>query len=244
MTTLVSGGCSFTYGFELRDINNVWTKLLADRHGLAFAQTAHMGIGNLQIAQRCMEAVTDDSIVVVMWTFPVRYDYLLSIETWESNHPWFTLTPMHTDLKNAVKNGFHPDHVKRVKGFGIESWAKEHYKFVGDMNEAHNTLWQILQLQNFLKVNDIPYMFTSAHNWLLEEHYDIYNWPQTKNLVNNIDWSNWFWFPGEKKEHGFHHWSVAEGFEIGPGKHPLDEAHTAAVDLMEDKFNEIFKEYL
>jgi hypothetical protein len=31
---------------------------------------------------------------------------------------------------------------------------------------------------------------------------------------------------------------------VGPGGHPLEEAHRAAADLIKDKFNEVVKKHL
>jgi len=58
-----------------------------------------------------------------------------------------------------------------------------------------------------------------------------------ENLHKEIDFTNWFSF-GERMM-GFNQWATMEDYERGT-THPLDEAHKDAVQLMKDKFLEIY----
>lgn len=99
------------------------------------------------------------------------------------------------------------------------TWATRDNKF--DSDEV------IVELEQFLQKHKIKYMFTCADNSI---------------ITNKIDYSNWFLFPPGKENHqtntlrGFYQWAVEEGFACGFRKHPLDEAHKAAAQLMQDKF--------
>ena len=235
---LIVGGDSFTAGSELLNTDNVWAKILSDEHNFNYVSTAEPGTGNLKIVDNVMQYVTDDCAVVVMFTFLSRHDLLMSFDTQERNSPWYALTPHHANL--SEKHWFDDAHVRRAKQFGIDKFAEQFYMLVGDTSEAYYTLSQVLQLQNFLKVKNIPYMFTSADNWFLH-NYELQNQTVTKTLVNNIDWDKFFWFPHDHGECGFYKWATAEQFDKGPGEHPLDEAHIQAARLMKDKFNELVK---
>lgn len=95
----------------------------------------------------------------------------------------------------------------------------------------------IRRLQETLKGTNVPYLFTCADNCLLE-------W-----LDDDTDWDHWFLFPpGAEWEtpspRGFYQWAVENKYPVGPDGHPLDLAHSAAADLIKDKFNEVVKKHL
>lgn len=100
--------------------------------------------------------------------------------------------------------------------------------------------YEILTVQEFLKTNDIPYLFTCADNCVV-----------TGNPL--IDYSKWFlfpvipnsgWHPNEQPR-GFYQWALEHKYELAPkDKHPLEQAHIDAANLMKDKFNELVKKHL
>lgn len=95
----------------------------------------------------------------------------------------------------------------------------------------------IARVQRTLKDVNIPYLFTCADNCLLE-------W-----LADDTDWNHWFLFPpGAEWEtpnpRGFYQWAVENKYPVGPDGHPLDSAHSAAADLIRNKFNEVVKKHL
>jgi hypothetical protein len=102
-------------------------------------------------------------------------------------------------------------------------------------------------MQNYLKVNNIPYLFTTA-DWQ-EENYtrccDIF----LSSLYESIDWTNWYFFPAgdqiyeTQKPRGFYQWALENKYKIGT-THPLEEAHKDASILIQEKFNEMVKKYI
>jgi hypothetical protein len=100
-------------------------------------------------------------------------------------------------------------------------------------NELDSDKW-ILELQQYLKFYDCPYLFTCVDNCVI-----------TANL--DINWDNWFMFPpgqGEdqtKTPRGFYQWAVENKYSIGADGHPLEDAHKDAAGLIKEKFNELVK---
>lgn len=91
---------------------------------------------------------------------------------------------------------------------------------------------QISNLQQFLEYHKQPYMFTCADNCV---------------ITGKLDYSNWFMFPPATEKwlttnpRGFYQWAVENKYKCGPDKHPLEQAHRDAADLMREKFNELVK---
>ena len=97
----------------------------------------------------------------------------------------------------------------------------------------------IFDLQQFLIEQDIPYMFTCADNCVVTGNKDI-------------DWAKWFLFPvipnsgwhANEQPRGFYQWALENKYELAPvDKHPLDQAHIDASQLMEEQFNELVTKY-
>ncbi len=92
----------------------------------------------------------------------------------------------------------------------------------------------ILELQQYLNLHSIPYLFTCTDNCI---------------ITNNpkIDWINWYLFPAGKEAdetktpRGFYQWAVENKYSIGTDGHPLEQAHRDAAELIREKFNELVK---
>lgn len=110
----------------------------------------------------------------------------------------------------------------------------------------YSTLKEIVYLQNYLKANNIQYLFTCADNSIWY-NYTIQHADTTiHSLTQQIhkDQTNWFWFPAGSTDNqtvtprGFYQWSVENKYPVGT-THPLEQAHLAAAELIKDKFNEL-----
>jgi hypothetical protein len=104
-------------------------------------------------------------------------------------------------------------------------------------------------MQNYLKLNNIPYLFVPADTSFYQ--HDNYFRSRDKfidDLYNQIDWDNWFFFPPgthANETHvlrGFYQWAVENKYKIGT-THPLEDAHADAAKLIEEKFNELVTKY-
>ena len=103
-------------------------------------------------------------------------------------------------------------------------------------------------LQNYLKLNNIPYFFTFANKDLLYNSTIDKQDVSINSLYQQIDFDKFFVFVGDpqedgKKEKGFYQWAIENKYPVG-ATHPLEEAHIAAALLIKDKFNELVKEHI
>ena len=106
-------------------------------------------------------------------------------------------------------------------------------------DNAIDSDYTILDLQEHLIKNNIPYMFTCADNCVVTGNKDI-------------DWTKWFLFPvipnsgwhTNEQPRGFYQWALENKYELATNdKHPLDQAHLDASQLMKEKFNELVTKY-
>jgi hypothetical protein len=90
----------------------------------------------------------------------------------------------------------------------------------------------IIELEQYLKFRNIPYLFTCADNYM---------------ITDKLDYSNWYMFPPAAETwltttpRGFYQWAVENKYKCGPGNHPLELAHQHAAELLQGHFNEMVK---
>lgn len=263
---IVAGGDSFVYGSELRSQLNTFPALLSRGH--EYNCVAWPGIGNDGIARRVINEIEalypEIPCVVVNWTFPGRYEFKFTYDTGQKTREWYSITPWtFVDDVSKIKNEFindsdeilnhHLENIKIAQKSGVKGFAKEFYKHVGggEYWEVYSSLKEIVYLQNYLKANNIPYLFTCADNSILY-NYTVKTADSTiHSLTGPIfrNQENWFWFPQgngfdqTEEPRGFYQWAVENKYPIAT-THPLEEAHTEAANLMKEKFNEMVNKYL
>jgi len=265
---IVAGGDSFIYGNELQDCtgnfsNSTFTALLATGHD--YECVAWPGVGNDGIARRVIlniEAMLPEQpVVVVNWTFPGRYEFRFNYNTNQVTSPWYSITPwtMETNLTRIADEFVNPndeilqhhaDNIKRAQSTGVADFAKTFYSHVGSSEywEVYSSLKEITYLQNYLKANNITYLFTCADNSIWYNHTTDNADMTMHSMMEQIyrDQENWFWFPAGTQQHettkprGFYQWAVENKYSIGT-THPLEDAHQAAAQLMQEKFNDMVK---
>jgi hypothetical protein len=265
---IVAGGDSFIYGSELTDCvggpsKSTFTALLAKDHD--YQCFAWPGAGNDTIARliitRCEQLISEDQAVIVSWTFPGRYDFRFVYDTGQVTKNWYTITPWTNASSSNIQKEFanqndvvlnhHEKSVARAQQLGIADFADTFYKHVGTSEywEVYSSLKEIVFLQNYLKANKIPYLFTCADNSLIYNQTVSSNDPVINGLYGQIDFSKWFLFPeGTNPQdtctpRGFYQWAVENKYPIGT-THPLEEAHQAAAELMQETFNAMVKKHL
>jgi len=261
---IVAGGDSFVYGSELADCNgrhsqSTFAALLSQEH--QYQCVAWPGLGNDGIAHRviaeCEAIWPERPAVIVSWTFPGRYEFRFNYHTNQRGSPWYTITPwtvrddpatIEKEFVNQNSNILYEQikNITKAKENGIADFAKSFYKNVGDSEywEIYTTLKEITYLQNYLKTNSIPYLFTCADNCIWYNHTIQTADASIHSLTEQIhrDQANWFWFPAGTEAtqttdpRGFYQWALENKYPIGT-THPLEAAHTAAAHIMKDQFN-------
>ena len=145
----------------------------------------------------------------------------------------------------------HVKAIRRAEKTGVADFAKTFYRHVGSSEywEIYSSLKEIVYLQNYLKVNNIPYMFTCADNSILY-NYTVSSADQViSSLYNQIDMEQWFWFPlgvnpqDTRTPRGFYQWAVENKYPMG-ATHPLEQAHLDASKLMQEKFDELVTKHI
>lgn len=269
---IIVAGDSFVYGSELADCKDDLTNCVYGHSLHTFAALlakdfeciAWPGYGNDSIARTTIERCEQGGVtgVIVSWTFPGRFEFRFNYNTEQRKSPWYTITPwtVETNLSNIEKEFITKNdqvllhqskHIERAKKTGVQEFAQIFYQHVGSSEywEIYCTLKEIVYLQNYLKIQNIPYLFTCADNSIFY-NYTINNADTViSSLYKQIDQDKWFWFPpGNSAQQtceprGFYQWAMENKYPIGT-THPLEQAHLDASKLMQRKFNELVKKYL
>lgn len=247
---IISSGCSFTWGSELKDATdeiasyNSWASIVANSLGYSHSNCATPGGSNSEITRSVIKSVTGKTkAVIVMWTFPSRFEFLFSDEiakeygSWKSITPWNAVTDfkvIDSSLATATKEQRtgHKEKFNTSVKTGLTSFSENYFKHVG-----HNIFWQqfvslkeILLLKLWLEAKNIPFYFTLAHTDLLMIHNDA---PDiVKKLKSDIA-DVIHTFDGL----GFDQWAKIKKFPYG-ASHPLEEAHAAAADYILQKITD------
>jgi hypothetical protein len=270
---IIAGGDSFIFGAELKDQINgpsssTYPALLAKHHNIEYYCAAWSGNANSAISRMtmtaCATAIKDGKqpIAIVTWTFINRYEFRFNYNTQQKISPWYSINAWSIiDDTKLIENEFvnknyyvlekQKDNINRAKLTGISDFAKTFFMHVGDSEyyELYSSLKEILFLQNYFKQNSIPYLFLTADNHFYQ-HPNYYRRQDEfiDAIYNQIDWEKWFFFePGTEADHtkesrGFYQWAVENKYPVGT-THPLEEAHSAAAELIKEKFNELVTQF-
>lgn len=272
---LVAAGDSFIYGSELADQTtshslNTFAAQLASTHQLDYQCVAYPGYSNAAISRtaivKSQQLIENkqEFFVFVSWTFAQRYEFRFTYDTHQQHSPWYSINSWVADASSRTdkfleffKNhnneiaAHHKIHHETALRTGVAEFARTFFKHVGDSEyyEIYSTLKEIVYLQNYLKINNIPYIFHTADNsFYKSDQYRRSKDSTTESLYNQIDWNNWYFFPAGTQANetqiprGFYQWSVENKYKVGT-THPLEDAHNAATAMIKEKFNEMVKKY-
>lgn len=250
---LIAGGDSFIYGLDMLDCNPsngfsysrfTWPALLAKHLNREYICAAYPGQSNSAISRRtilaCEKNLDKELFVVVGWSFLNRFEFRFSLNPYAKEFdaqkdpegyalgpygPWisFNIKDLYGDKKRKDLNL-----ISRIIDPDADRFLKDYYRYVGsdDVWEYYSTLKEILYLQNYLKLKNIPFLFTSANCFfrkkIQEENIDC--------LLKQIDLNHWFFYP---TFNGFVQWSNEQGYPRRD-EHPSEEAHQAAFTLIRD----------
>jgi len=234
---LVAGGDSFTWGSDLADSphggpnghsHSTYPALLAKYSDMKYVCAAYPGNANNAISRMAIDALCkydNNAFLLVTWTYPQRAEFRFG-DHWESLTSWHTLQ---------------------------RDFSQIYFKHVGNSEyyELYSVLKEILFLQSYCQVRNVPFLFVSANNTFYQhENYFRSRDSTIENLYNAIDWQKWFWFPPgvEANEttspRGFYQWAIENKYKVSqPGGHPLEQAHIDSANLIREKFNEMVAQY-
>lgn len=248
---LICGGDSFVYGLDMLDCNvsnnfsnslTTWPALLANHLNRDYVCAAYPGSANNAISRKtilaCEQHKGKDIFVAVSWSFLNRFEFRFTVSPYEKpfdpkedpegyalgpNGPWisFNIKDLYVDVNRKDKNL-----VSKHLDPTMSKFLKDYYKYIGsdDVWEYYSTLKEIVYLQNYLKLRNIPFIFTTAHAFFHKTFDD----PNINCLIDQIDFDNWYFFPHLK---GFLQWSNDNNYPRRD-EHPSEEAHLAAYELI------------
>jgi hypothetical protein len=266
---LVAGGDSLVFGSELSDQNDqtpsgqTFPAQLARLAGLDYVSTALPGNANAAISRMTLRKCQDlqqqgkKFAVLIMWSFVSRFEFRFNYRTYQQNSPWYSISPwtIESDLTKISDNYFTPNsdiehrqikNILAARNSGVADFASVFYKHVGDSEyyEMYSSFREFIFMQDYLKLNGIPYIFLTASNTFYQhENYIRSQDSWLSDLYQLIDWDQWFFFPTTsvsptQEPKGFFHWATENKYPMGT-THPLEAAHDDAVKLIREKFNEL-----
>ena len=259
---IVSGGCSFTYGHELSDCDSEsvpaskksWAAGLTSIVNADYKCVAVGGSGNSGIARRIFYHISTQPVdfVLIMWSFPSRYDWAMPRHRNLEDTRWASITPWDTDheqelvMKKLASNQAQQEiwnkRRQKMQDSGVVEFANSLYRYAAnEYHEIYQSWKSITWLQNILDKKNIPYLFTLADNSLFYKEVTPHAEQDSlmRALYSEIDFTNWYFF-GERMM-GFNQWALLNDYPRGT-THPLDSAHQDAVQLMKDKFLQIYNQ--
>jgi len=246
MTILVAGGDSFTYGNELADCTPqtpselTWSAYLAHKLEMKYVCVAQGGWSNPAIARNIINTVSSldqrkiEHVVVVMWSFPTRFEFRFNYDTLERDSPWYSISPWtHERNQSVILEAFQNfkddifNHYKKsqliAQSTGLADFSEVYYKHVGNSKywETYSTLKEIVYLQDWLKQRNKKYIFTYVDECIFNKNVP---WDASiENLFESLDQSNFYHFPG------FYKWAADGGYPFY-ATHPCESAHTDFVN--------------
>lgn len=233
---------------------STFTALLAKELGLEYHCVAYPGFANGAIRRTVMDACEKSDhvdLVFVCWSFPSRYEFRFAYNTGERWGNWYNVTPWSIlDDIDDMKKEFradndavlqnHIEHLERAKRTGTSDFAKAFYKHVGGSGawELWSSYTEIVLLQQYLQLKNIPYIFTTVDECLIG---NMQHWhdDSLKVLHSQIDQSRWIWFPDSR---GFFTWARDEKYPFGT-THPLESAHRDAFLHIKENYHGMVAPY-
>lgn len=236
MGRLIAGGDSFIYGSELADCIDSYGKeqvsqltypaLIAKETGMEYECVARPGYSNGAIRRTVMtacEQCNNIDLVIVSWSFTGRYEFRINKE-WQQISSWTAIDDIKEIEKrfqfdNPIVLKHHADELAQAKQSGLNNFARWLYTNTDYIAEVYDTLSNIVMLQQYLTLNDIPYIFTAVDRKSVDVVVDDESVQTLQNQLSKL----WGWFDNK----GFYTWAQDNKFPFAT-THPREEAHIEA----------------
>ena len=225
---MVTNGCSFTYGADLRDrAVSCWGRVVADELGARFVNLAAGGGSNRRLVRTTVEQLED-----VADRAGVSHAETLFIGMWTELPRWEVYDPAEPEY-SALSDAFQDRPWHRIGIWSLSRGyrpARSYYRFLQhDEGDFLDFLLGYVLLEQFLRVKGFAYIFTlvQAYPGLVTPD------PQYASFLRNIDegrllggfTSCWeLSFIELIRKHGLPMSGRKRGSIRGNG-HPLEEAH-------------------
>ena len=233
MGRLIAGGDSFIYGSELADCVDsngqeqvsqlTYPALIAKELGMEYECVARPGYSNAAIRRTVMNACEqydDIDLVIVSWSFTGRYEFRIN-QKWQQISSWTAIDDVKEIEKkfqfdNPIVLKHHADELAQAKQSGLSNFAQWFYANTDYVAEAYDTLSNIVMLEQYLMLNDIPYIFTAADRNSIDVKVKDESIVALQNQLGKL----WGWFDNK----GFYTWAQDMKYPFAT-THPREEAH-------------------
>lgn len=222
---VISIGDSFLYGTELADCHSnqasakTWPALYAAAIGAEYQCLARPGHTSQYVLRTLLSVInqqTQPCFYVIHWPSALRTEYVN-----KQDDSWIQITP----------NMILPSDTAQSK-----TVQKIYYSEMNSLLEDkwHNLLMIYTAVQA-LTSNQCRFAMSTVDDFLY--HTDFHNPDYVLYLQQHTEkYINWF------DQLPFHHWAQHQQWPIGPGGHPLEQAHAEAFLCVQDTYNNILKD--
>jgi hypothetical protein len=218
---IISYGDSFIFGIDLADAEMIpdtpgkpsqqsWPALLAKHLGYEYRCRAYPGCGNLLIAERILLDIDRRS---------QETDTVVVGWTWIDRFDY-----------NDIRKKDSWETIRPVEETAI---AKTYYRELhSEYRDKLTSLMTIKLTIDTLKQNNIPFIMTYMDELLFDQCW------HTSNSIEYLqNYVRPYMTAFDKQT--FLDWSRNNGYAIGAGGHPLEEAHQAGFELIKSQFDAI-----
>ena len=140
---LLTVGDSFTYGEELRNLNNAWPYLLGNKLGYAVDNLAKAGSGNTRMIRHAVEQINNYDLIIIAWSHFARTELA-------DENGFYDLWPGCSTFPHKESSPWRND--------VINYYTKHH----NDRYLYNQYLINVVLLQNFLNANNKKYIMLDA----------------------------------------------------------------------------------
>jgi hypothetical protein len=244
--TFYWGGCSFTYGGELKKpLETRFSKLVSDNFQAKELNYAQPGGSNHLIVRRFVDNISkqDFDFVFIMWTSVDRFEYWTG-EDADRDYDGFEPVSIH-----RLTQVFPPKRYRRrweSKRQQKNALLNYSVKIRTDEHKIAILLQQILTVQTICKAKNIPCIMSFHRadkdaeriekiiNKLEQTNPQAYEFMIKK--YNLIDWSDTQWLVNN--QFSFYSFAKENNYKIGKHNHPLEKAHEKISQLIISQIGE------
>jgi len=228
---ILASGCSFTAGNGLTEN---WVSHISRQH--IVKNLAKAGAGNQYISNSIqIEYEPSFDIVLVMWSGLTRIDLTVNNFVFDmlSNSNKAILAGNYGYA--FVGDAYTHKHNESL----LSTVGKEIFKISNEETLACNSIINMISLQNFLKVQKIPYRFMSYVNYWDNKdthanlNFGIYKYQSCQDLVERLDFDN-FVFYNDRRD-GLYEFAVENNLLDADGFHPNLTAHVEWAKFLREK---------
>ena len=212
MKKLLALGDSFTYGEELEDRNKCWANLIGQQLGYQVDNFGIPGGSNPRAVRMLFEQdVRDYDLVLIGWSHYDRMelaDDMGVYDSWPGGQRtiYRQQAPWRSQIIDYITVHHNDDYIYR------------------------QYLMMIIQVQSYLKVNQIDYIMMDAFG----NHKDSRRHaPENVKLVAQVDSNHFIGWPNETMAE----WTA--GLAQGPGGHFLEQGHAVVAEKIYQRLSEL-----